>query len=128
MKKIKTQVNPKDRIICVTFAGSHKFYFQSYKSKEQLCLFDKRRSPSIYSFFKDYGVCLNGLGYSITLKQFYEHRNMYRNHKLKELFDRLPGMIDYVLRENTEQNEQGKGNNRVKNARKINFEDHEFAA
>ena len=40
----------------------------------------------------------------------------------------LPGMIDYVLRENVEQKEQDKHNNKVRNADKVIYEDRELAA
>lgn len=59
MKKIKNaSVNQKDRIICET-TNVHKYYYQPYKSNEQLYLFTKDRSPSICSFFKDYGMRMN---------------------------------------------------------------------
>ena len=128
MKKIKFAVYHKDRVVCVSVSGVHRFYFQPCTSRERLYLFEKDHSPSIYSFFKDYGICLNGSGYSMTLKQIYEHRKMYRNHKLKEVFDRLPGIIDYVLRENAEKEERVKHNNTLKNADKVIYEDFDRAA
>lgn len=130
MKKIKnSSVNQKDRIICETTSNIYKFYYESYKSNEQLYLFKKDRSPSISSFFEDYGVRMNGVNYSMTLKQFYEHRKLYRNHKLKEIFDRIPSMVTYVLNERDEMmKEQVKHNNRVKNADKVIYDDREFAA
>lgn len=64
----------------------------------------------------------------MTLKQIYEHRKMYRNHKLKEVFDRLPRIIDYVLRENAEKEERIKHNNTVKKTDKVIYEDFDRAA
>lgn len=49
-----------------------------------------------------------GRGFSLTIKELYEDCKMYRNPKIGKIFDRLPGMIDYVLRENAEQKEQDK--------------------
>ena len=53
---------------------------------------------------------------------------MYRNPKVGKIFDRLPGMIDYALREAAKQKERVKRNNRVKNADKVIYEDRELAA
>lgn len=130
MKKIKSsQVNPKDRVVCVTIANVHEFYFQPYKSNERLHLFDKKRSPSISSFFKDCGVCLNGSDYSLTLMQLYKHRKMYCNHKIEEIFDRIPMMIQYVLRERDEMlNEQLMPYKVAKKADSVNCKDCEYAA
>lgn len=130
MKKIKSQVNPKDRIVCVTVTEAHKFYYQPYKSKERLYLFTTEDfSGSIFAYFRDNGRCMGGRGFSLTIKELYEDRRMYRNPKIGKVFDRLPGMIDYVLRENTVQ----KG--RVKQYRKapkktdnVIYEDRELAA
>lgn len=129
MKKINNaSVSQKDRIICET-SNVHKFYYQPYKSNELLYLFTKDRSPSICSLFEGYGVRMNGSNFSLTLKQLYEHRKLYRNHKIKEIFDRIPSMVQYVLNECDEmQKEQVKHNNKVKKADKVIYEDRELAA
>lgn len=130
MKKIhNSSVNQKDRIVCVTVTGAHKFYYQPSKSKERLYLFTTEDfSGSVFAYFRDNGRCMDGRGFSLTIKELYEDRKMYRNPKIGKIFDRLPGMIDYVLRENAEQKEQDKHNNKVKNADKIIYEDRELAA
>ena len=130
MKKIKnTSVSQKDRIVCVTVTEAHKFYYQPSKSKERLYLFTTEDfSGSVFAYFRDNGRYTVGRGYSLTIKELYEDRKMYRNPKLGKIFDRLPGMIDYVLCENTEQEEQGKHNNTVKNADKVIYEDLERVA
>ncbi len=130
MKKINnSSVNQKDRIVCVTVTGAHKFYYQPSKSKERLYLFTTEDfSGSVFAYFRDNGRCMGGRGFSLTIKELYEDRKMYRNPKIGKIFDRLPGMIDYVLRENAEQKEQDKHNNKVKNADKIIYEDRELAA
>lgn len=130
MKKIhNSSVNQKDRIVCVTVTGAHKFYYQPSKSKERLYLFTTEDfSGSVFAYFRDNGRCMEGRGFSLTIKELYEDRKMYRNPKIGKIFDRLPGMIDYVLRENAEQKEQDKHNNKVKNADKIIYEDRELAA
>ncbi len=130
MKKINnSSVNQKDRIVCVTVPGTHKFYYQSFKSNERLYLFTTEDfSGSVFAYFRDNGRCICGRGFSLTIKELYEDRKMYRNPKIGKIFDRLPGMIDYVLRENAEQKEQTKNNNKVKNAVEVIYEGHELAA
>lgn len=130
MKKINnSSVNQKDRIVCVTVPGTHKFYYQPFKSNERLYLFTTEDfSGSVFAYFRDNGRCMGGRGFSLTIKELYEDRKMYRNPKIGKIFDRLPGMIDYVLRENAEQKEQTKNNNKVKNAVEVICEGHELAA
>ncbi len=90
------------------------FYYQPSKSKERLYLFTTEDfSGSVFAYFRDNGRCMGGRGFSLTIKELYEDRKMYRNPKIGKIFDRLPGMIDYVLRENAEQKEQDKHNNKV---------------
>lgn len=51
MKKINMQHDNKDRVICVSETGKHKFYFQSAGTKERLWLFDtKDFSGSVFAF------------------------------------------------------------------------------
>ena len=130
MKKINnTTVNQKDRIVCHTVTGAHKFYYQPSKSKDRLYLFTTENfSGSIFAYFRDNGRCMGGRGFSLTIKELYEDRKMYRNPKIGKIFDRLPGMIDYVLRENTVQKEQVRHNNRVSDADGIIYEVRELAA
>ena len=130
MKRIKnSSVNPKDRIVCVTVTGAHKFYYQPCKSKERLYLFTTEDfSGSIFAYFRDNGRCMGGCGFSLTIKELYEDRKMYRNPKIGKIFDRLPGMIDYVLRENTNQKEQVRHNNSSSDADEIIYEVRELAA
>ena len=130
MKKINNSlVNQKDRIVCVTVTGAHKFYYQPSKSKERLYLFTTEDfSGSVFAYFRDNGRCMGGRGFSLTINELYEDRNMYRNPKIGKIFDRLPVMIDYVLRENAEHKEQAKNNNKVKNADKVIYEDRKLAA
>ena len=42
MKKIKVKHDNKDRIICVSETGKHKFYYQGAGTKERLWLFDTK--------------------------------------------------------------------------------------
>ena len=130
MKKINNSlVNQKDRIVCVTVTGAHKFYYQPSKSKERLYLFTTEDfSGSVFAYFRDNGRCMGGRGFSLTINELYEDRKMYRNPKIGKIFDRLPVMIDYVLRENAEHKEQAKNNNKVKNADKVIYEDRKLAA
>lgn len=128
MKKIKNStINQKDRIVCITVTGAHKFYYQPYKSNERLYLFTTEDfSGSVFAYFRDNGRCMGGRGFSLTIKELYEDRKMYRNPKIAKVFDRLPGMLDYVL--------LGKSKERVNimhrsKTNKINgYEDRELAA
>ena len=132
MKKIKAQVNPKDRVVCVTVKGAHEFYYQPYKSNERKHLFTADDfSGSVFAHFRDYGRCIGGeRGFSLTIKELYEDRKIYRNEKLTNIFDRLPGMIDHVLRENAGYKEKvkGKHKNNVKRLDKLVYEDYGLAA
>ena len=130
MKKINnSSVNQKDRIVCVSVTGAHKLFYQPNKSKERIYLFTTEDfSGSVFTYFRDNGRCLDGRGFSLTIKELYEDRKMYRNFKVGKLFDRLPGMIDYVLREKTIDKEQVNLNDKVPNVDKVIYEDREIAA
>lgn len=99
MKKIKTNVNQKDRIVCVTIPGCHQFYYQPYGTKDRYWLFDtKDFSGSVFAYFRKHGRHLNDIGFSITLKELYEFKE-HRNPKLCKLMERIPSQVDYVVRE-----------------------------
>lgn len=100
MKKINMNHDNKDRIICVSDPGKHKFYYQPVGTKDRFWLFDtKNFSGSVFGFFRKNGRCLDGIGFSITVKEMYEVGNT-KNSKIAKIFDRIPGQIEYVLREN----------------------------
>lgn len=129
MKKIKSQVNPKDRVVCVTVIGAHKFYFEPYKSHKRLFLFETEDfSGSVFAYFRDNGRCMGERGFSLTIKELYEDRKMYRNPKVGKIFDMLPGKLDKAISKNNKKKEQVKSNNRVKNADKGIYDDRELAA
>lgn len=130
VKKIRNSaVNQKDRIICVTVTGAHKFYYQPCKSKERLYLFTTEDfSGSVFAYFRNNGRCMDGNGFSLTIKELYEDRKLYRNPKIGKIFDRLPGMIDYVLWENAIEHEAVKDNSTVKITNEIIYEDHKLVA
>lgn len=96
MKRISMNHDNKDRIICVSDIGKHKFYYQPVGTKERLWLFDtKSFSGSVFAFFRKHG-------FSMTIKELYEAGNG-RNKKISKIMDRIPGQIEYVLREGNEQ-------------------------
>lgn len=102
MKKINMKHDNKDRIICVTENGKHKFYFQSVGTKERLWLFDtKDFSGSVFAFFRKYGRNLENIGFSMTLRELYAAGNGH-NVKINKVLDRIPVQVDYVLREREE--------------------------
>ena len=102
MKKIKVKHDNKDRIICVSETGKHKFYFQPIGTKERLWLFDtKNVSGSVFAFFRKYGRNLDDIGFSMTVKELYEIGNGH-NVKINKILDRIPTQVEYVLREREE--------------------------
>lgn len=102
MKKINMKHDNKDRIICVTETGKHKFYFQSAGTKERLWLFDtKDFSGSVFAFFCKYGRNLEDIGFSMTLRELYAAGNGH-NVKINKVLERIPAQVDYVLRERDE--------------------------
>lgn len=102
MKKIKVKHDNKDRIICVSKTGKHKFYFQSVGTKERLWLFDtKNFSGSVFAFFRKHGRNLDDIGFSMTVKELYEVSNGH-NVKINKILDRIPTQVEYVLREREE--------------------------
>lgn len=102
MKKINMKHDNKDRIICVSDFGKHRFYYQPVGTRDRLWLFDtKNYSGSVFAFFRKYGRCLDGIGFSMTVKEMYEIGNNH-NAKIAKILDRIPGQVEYVLRENEE--------------------------
>lgn len=102
MKKIKMNHNNKDRIICVSDIGKHKFYYQPVGTKEHLWLFDtKNFSGSVFAFFRKHGRNLDGVGFSMTIKELYEVSNCH-NVKITKILERIPAQVEYVLRESEE--------------------------
>lgn len=84
MKKINTNHDNKDRIICVSETGKHKFYYQPVGTKERLWLFDtKSFSGSVFAFFRKYGRNLDGIGFSMTVTLIV--KVMLRHVLMKEL-------------------------------------------
>lgn len=72
MKKINMKHDNKDRIICVSDFGKHRFYYQPVGTRDRLWLFDtKNYSGSVFAFFRKYGRCLDGIGFSMTVKEMY---------------------------------------------------------
>lgn len=102
MKKINKKHDDKDRIICVTEPGTHKFYYQPVGTKDRIWLFNtKSFSGSVFAFFRKYGRCLDGNGFGMTIKELYEIGKGH-NVKINKILDRIPVMVEFVLRENAE--------------------------
>lgn len=108
MKKIKASFDQKDRVVCVTNQGCHEFYYQPVGSKERILLFiTDEFSGSVFAYFRDKGRNMNGRGFSLTLRELYEFKRFY-NVKFTTVINRIPAMIDYVLRERPDQKEAEK--------------------
>ncbi len=100
MKKIKAKHDKKDRIICVTSAGKHDFYYVPVGTKERFWLLNtKDFSGSIFGFFRKNGRNMDGRGFSLTIKEIYEIGKS-KNDKINKIMDRIPSQVEYVIREN----------------------------
>ena len=56
MKKIKADVNQKDRVILVSVEGGHRFYYQPAGSAERVYLFERTDfSGSLFGYFRERG-------------------------------------------------------------------------
>lgn len=107
MHKINAKFNQKDRVICVTVDGGHEFYYQPARSNDRILLFTMDKfSGSVFAFFRDKGRNLSDRGFGLTIKELYEFKD-FKNPKLTRVIERIPGMIEYVLRERTTQKEDG---------------------
>lgn len=125
MKKIKN-VNQKDRVICVTVSGGHEFYYQPVNSRERIWLFEtKDFSGSIFAYFRDKGRnIIDGRGFSLTIKELYDFKK-FQNFRLCKLFtDRIPQMVEYVIKEQRKPKETNKYNIAV-HERVVCHSDHE---
>lgn len=130
MKKIKASFDQKDRIVCVTNQGCHEFYYQPVGSKKRILLFmTDEFSGSVFAYFREKGRNINGREFSLTLRELYEFKRFY-NVKLTTVINRIPVMIDYVLRERPDQKEAEKKTitARKKVTRGRYYEDRELAA
>lgn len=108
MKKIKASFDQKDRVVCVTNQGCHEFYYQPVESGERILLFvTDEFSGSVWTYFRDRGRNVNGRGFSLTIRELYEFKR-FDNVKLTTVINRIPVMINYVLREQENQREVGK--------------------
>ena len=102
MKKIKASFDQKDRIVCVTNQGCHEFYYQPVGSKKRILLFTTDEfSGSVFAYFRNKGRNMSDIGFSLTIKELYEFKK-YRDHKLATVMKRIPGQVECVIRERTE--------------------------
>ncbi len=108
MKKIRANFNQKDRVVCITNQGYHEFFYQPVGSRERILLFvTDEFSGSVWTYFRDKGRNVSGRGFSLTISELYEFKH-FHNVKLTNVINRIPVMIDYVLREQIEEKEEGK--------------------
>ena len=103
MQIIKARFSSKDRIICISVPGKHRFYYQPAGTHEQIWLFDtKAYSPSIFLYFHRNGRRMSDKGNSLTIKEIYEFKE-YHNFKLAALMERIPRAVAYVIRDHYEE-------------------------
>lgn len=98
MKRIKSPHDNKDRIICVATDGHHDFYYQPVGTKDRYWLFGCDFGGSIFNHFRSKGRNIEGLGFSLTIRELYQFRS-WSNVKLTRLINRIPGQVDYVIQE-----------------------------
>lgn len=102
MKKINKKHDNKDRIICASETGKHKFYYQPVGTKEHLWLFDtKNFSGFVFAFFRKHGRYFEGIGFCMTIKELYEIGNNH-NAKITKILERIPVQVEDVIREHSE--------------------------
>ena len=102
MKKIKASFDQKDRIVCVTNQGCHEFYYQPVGSKKRILLFTTDEfSGSVFAYFRNKGRNMSDIGFSLTIKELYQFKE-YHNRKLAAAMKRIPGQVEYVIREHSE--------------------------
>lgn len=99
MKRIKSLVRSnKDRIICVAGEDRMDYYYQPEGGKKRYWLNGSSFRGSVFSYFRQKGRNMEGIGFSLTLGQLYRFKE-YQNPVLTKLLERLPGMVDYVIAE-----------------------------
>lgn len=99
MKKVKEEHSNKDRIICVTIPNHLQFFYQAEGSRGREYLFETDFSGSVFAYFRERGCKLSDQIFSISIRELYTFRD-YHNVRLRKTLERLPILIDYVLREN----------------------------
>ena len=100
VKRINAKHNNGDRVICVTERGKHRFYYQPVGTSRRFWLFDTRRfSGSVFAFFRKNGRNMGDNGFSLTVKELYRSSKS-RNCKISKIMERIPGQVEYVIREN----------------------------
>lgn len=99
MKKINVNHDDKDCIILVTEEGKYKFYYQPVGTNERLWLFDaKSEYKTVFDFFQKKGRQLKQNGFIITVREIYKSGKT-SNFVINKILERMPGQIEYVLRE-----------------------------
>ncbi len=100
MKKIKSNHNPKDRIVCVTDSCGYKLYYQPFGSNDYIWLLNiNGYSPSISEYFRANGTRNANGDFSLTINQLYELKKYRRNFKITKMLERLPAQVEYAIRE-----------------------------
>ena len=98
MRKIKTDISQKDRIVCESIPDKLRFCYRAAAEKKNTFLFDTDFSYSIFQYFREHGRREGNNALSITISQFYCFRD-YHNKKLAKTLERIPTMVDFVLTE-----------------------------
>ena len=102
MRKINAKYSNSDRVVCVSIPGKHEFYYQPAGTRERIWLFEtKDFSGSIFDYFRDKGRNMNDRGFSLTIKELYKFKK-YHDHSLATVMKRIPGQVEYVIRERSE--------------------------
>ncbi len=98
MNRIRYPHDNKDRIICVATDGHHDFYYQPVGTKDRHWLSKYDFGGSVFAHFRSKGRGMEGRGFSLTIREFYNFRN-WGDVKLASQMERIPGQVDYVIQE-----------------------------
>ena len=97
MKKINEKHSEKDRIICIS-SDKHQFYYQPAGTNDRFWLLDvPSYSHSVFTYFLNRGRRDREQEFSLTIGELYRFRD-FHNIKLAHILERIPGLVDYVIR------------------------------
>ena len=89
MRKIKGNIKKSSRVTIVRNADNINFYYQDNWGRERDYLYSMKYSPSVMNYFGKNGK---------TIDELYQFKK-WNNHKLSKLIERLPKVIEYVIKE-----------------------------
>jgi len=98
MKKISSVHNDRDLILCTAVPGKLQFSYQPLHATKSYYLFDCDMNKEVLAYFRSVGTNISPHSFALTIEELYRFRD-YHNRKLAHLIPRIPGHVDYVIRE-----------------------------